>query len=310
MNFSFTADQAAFLDAVDRIALRHEPRAALGGGVFEASALLRSDLEDAGLFDAAAIEELGAVAATAMVQRLARLPQCVELAASALLLPLHGAALPRPCAVLWGACTRAARWLPGARAVLWIEGRRVQHAVVVDADVEPLDSPFGYPMGRLCAPHRLRWQPLSADAAALHALWRVGLAAELSGTLGAALDAVVQHVRDRRQFGQPLGAFQAVQHRLAECAVRVEAARWLALQAAHSGSAAAAAAAAGHAQQAAGPAIYDLHQFMGAMGLTLEHPLHRWTTRAKWLRGELGGAEQQFVALADAAWPATGEPAA
>lgn len=41
---------------------------------------------------------------------------------------------------------------------------------------------------------------------------------------------------------------------------------------------------------------------MGAMGLTLEHPLHRWTTRAKWLRSELDGAEKSYQALADATW--------
>ena len=41
---------------------------------------------------------------------------------------------------------------------------------------------------------------------------------------------------------------------------------------------------------------------MGAMGLTLEHPLHRWTYRVKLLRSDLGGAEMQFRAVADAAW--------
>ncbi len=41
---------------------------------------------------------------------------------------------------------------------------------------------------------------------------------------------------------------------------------------------------------------------MGAMGLTLEHPLHRWTFRVKLLRSELGGAERQFDAVAARAW--------
>ncbi|WP_426727018.1 acyl-CoA dehydrogenase family protein, partial [Curtobacterium flaccumfaciens] len=66
-------------------------------------------------------------------------------------------------------------------------------------------------------------------------LGRLGVAIELTGCLDAALHAVVTHVSDRRQFGRPLGAFQAVQHRLAAAAVQVEAGRWLALQAAHSG---------------------------------------------------------------------------
>jgi alkylation response protein AidB-like acyl-CoA dehydrogenase len=302
MNLDFSADQQALLDAVERIAARHEGRATLAVAL-EPSSALRADLEAAGLFDAAAIDELGPLAAAAMIVRLARLPQCVELPASALLLPLHGAGLAGPAAVLWGRHDRPARWLPGARSVLWVDGTRVLHTVPAEADVEALDSPFGYPVGRLRAPARMTWRPLDVDISTLTALWRTALAAEMSGVLGAALDAVVQHVRDRRQFGQPLGAFQAVQHRLAGNAVRIEATRWLALQAAHSGTPADAAAAAGYAQQAAGAAVYDLHQFMGAMGLTLEHPLHRWTTRAKMLRADLGGAEAQYVALAQAAWP-------
>jgi alkylation response protein AidB-like acyl-CoA dehydrogenase len=305
MNISFTPDQQALLDAVDRIAQRHEGKATLGGGHFETCAALQADLDGAGVFEAAAIDELGPVTAAAMVQRLARLPQCVELIASALLLPLHAPTLPGPCAVLWGSSTRPARWLPGARTVLRVDGHRVEHAPLTDCDVSPLDSPFGHPVGRLSAPGALAWQTLDVDAQALRRLWRIGVAAELTGCLDAGLQAVVAHVRDRRQFGRPLGAFQAIQHRLAQVAVQVEAARWLTLQAAFSGTEADAAAAAGHAQQSAPTVIYDLHQFMGAMGLTLEHPLHRWTTRAKMLRADLGGAQAQYRALADAAWGAT-----
>ena len=302
MNLSFNADQQALLDAVDRIAQRHEGKATLGAGHFEYSATLQADLEGAGVFEAAAIDELGYVTAAAMVQRLARLPQCVELIASALLLPLHAPALPGPCAVLWGDSTRPARWLPGARTVLHVDGSRVACATLADGDVTPLDSPYGYPVGRLHDPAALGWQALDVDAQALRRGWRIGVAAELTGCLDAGLQAVVAHVRDRRQFGRPLGAFQAIQHRLAQVAVQVEAARWLTLQAAFSGTEADAAAAAGHAQQCTPTVIYDLHQFMGAMGLTLEHPLHRWTTRAKMLRADLGGAQAQYRALADAAW--------
>jgi alkylation response protein AidB-like acyl-CoA dehydrogenase len=307
MNFQHTADQQAFVDAVDRIAARHRTKSVLGASQLERSPELEADLERASLFDAAGVEELGPVAATAMIVRLAQLPQCLELIASALLLPLHAPALPRPCAVLWDRRRQPARWLSAARTVLCVRGDSVEVASLADGDTVALDSPFGYPVARLRAPDALPWQPLQADAQALRSWWRVGVAAELAGSLGAALDTVVEHVRDRRQFGRPLGAFQAVQHRLAEGAVRVEAMRWLALQAAHSGSAADAAAAAGYAQQAASTLLYDLHQFMGAMGLTLEHPLHRWTTRAKMLRADLGGAEAQYRAVADAAWGAVEE---
>ena len=47
---------------------------------------------------------------------------------------------------------------------------------------------------------------------------------------------------------------------------------------------------------------YDLHQFLGAMGMTLEHPLHLWTYRLKALIGELGGRAEQAAAAADAIW--------
>jgi hypothetical protein len=310
MNLDFTSDQRAFLDAVERIAVRHAPQLTLGAAPFEPSIALQTDLESAGLFDAAGIDELGPVAAVAMVMRLARLPQCLELCAAALLLPLHAPGWSRRAALLRERRDVPTRFLAGSCTLLCVRGDGVEMATPDDRDVEPLDSPFGYPIGRLRAPDSLAWQPLTTDAAALRAMWRLGVAAELAGNLGAALDAVVEYLRDRRQFGRPLGAFQGVQHRLAGGAVRVDAMRWLALQAAHSGREADAAAAAGYAQQAATTLIYDLHQFMGAMGLTLEHPLHRWTTRAKWLRSELNGAEAQYQALADATWGTAMERAA
>jgi alkylation response protein AidB-like acyl-CoA dehydrogenase len=302
MNLDFNTDQRALLDAVERIAQRHESRSVLGASHFEPSLALQADLDGAGIFDAAAIEELGPVAAVASIHRLAKLPQCVELVAAALVLPLLAPALPRPCALLWDRRDRPARWLPGARAAVCVDGDKVEWATLSDGDVATVDSPFGYPVGRLVTPDALTWQAADVDAAAVRRLWRVGVAAELAGCLGAGLQAVVTHVRDRRQFGRPLGAFQAVQHRLANVAVHVEGARWLALQAAHSSRDADAACALAHAQQCTSTVVYDLHQFMGAMGLTLEHPLHRWTTRAKMLRADLGGAQAQQLALAAAEW--------
>ncbi len=302
MNLDFNPDQRALLDAVERIAQRHEGQATLGACHFEPSAALQADLDAAGLLDAAAIDELGPVAAAALIHRLAHLQQCVELVAAALVLPLLAPELPRPCAVLWDRRDRPARWLPGARAVICIREDTAQWALLGDGDVASMDSPFGYPVGRLHHADGLAWQPLTKRPSEMRRLWRVGVAAELAGCLHAGLQAVVAHVRDRRQFGRPLGAFQAIQHRLAGVAVQVEAARWLALQAARSGRDTDAACALAHVQQCAPGVIYDLHQFMGAMGLTLEHPLHRWTTRAKMLRADLGGAHAQQLALAEAEW--------
>ncbi|MGI4813836.1 MAG: acyl-CoA dehydrogenase family protein [Janthinobacterium lividum] len=57
---------------------------------------------------------------------------------------------------------------------------------------------------------------------------RINAAAVVNGVARGALDAALQHVREREAFGKPLGQFQAVQHRLAEVAVQTELA-WLAV---------------------------------------------------------------------------------
>ena len=68
-----------------------------------------------------------------------------------------------------------------------------------------------------------------------------------------------------------------------------------------------AALAAHHACETARIRTYDFHQFLGAMGMTLEHPLHLWTYRLKLLAGELGGAAGHARSAADALWgPAKG----
>ncbi|MCA0242330.1 MAG: acyl-CoA dehydrogenase [Proteobacteria bacterium] len=299
MRLEFDDDQRALLDAVGAVAAVHRALPLAGGVRFEYSTALARDLEAGGYFDAVLTDGLGPPAAAAMLIELAQLPACAEIAASALLAPRLG--LPRPCAVLEADRGAPARFLPQARSVVAIGPDGVFHAALRDGDARHVDSLFAYPMGVLAAPEALAWQPAAIGRDEALDLWRSALAAETVGCLAAALDSVLAHVKDRRQFGRPLGSLQAVQHRLAGCATRIEGARWLALAAA-AGQVAPALAAA-QAQQAVRPVCYDLHQFMGAMGLTLEHPLHRWTYRAKRLQAELGGAERQFAAAAAAAWP-------
>jgi len=60
---------------------------------------------------------------------------------------------------------------------------------------------------------------------------RVIAASQGVGVAQGALDKAVQYVKKRRQFGQPIGTFQAVQFKIAEMATWVEAARVLTYQA-------------------------------------------------------------------------------
>lgn len=303
MNLDFNADQQALLDAVEKVVVRHRQAPALPERC-QYSAALEHDLIEGGFFEAAAIDELGPVAAAAIVMALARLPLAAELAASALLAPMLGSQSPGPYAVVHaGAETAPTRFLPVARTLIRLGDDAAHTAPLTAESVQATGTLFAYPMGVLRDTDSLQWTRHDIDAAALRERWRVAVAAEIVGCLAAGHDAVLEHVKQRRQFGRPLGSFQAVQHRLAECAVLIEGARRLTLKAAGTGTALDARLAISQAQRIATRVSYDLHQFMGAMGLTLEHPLHRWTYRVKLLRSELGGADRHFIAAAEAAWP-------
>lgn len=69
---------------------------------------------------------------------------------------------------------------------------------------------------------------------AMHTLdgGRIGIAAQALGIAEGALDRAVEYVKERKQFGRPIGAFQNTQFQLADMATRVEAAKMLVYKAA------------------------------------------------------------------------------
>lgn len=295
MDFDLNEDQTAVLDALEQIVTSKEAGWAVSPTLsrFDWSQTLDATLEENGFFDVAQIDTLNMTTAVEVVYRLARLPVLVESAASCLLRARYFPRLPRPVAVVEASPDTPVRFLPVARSVIFLQGGEVDSAVLEPQAAEPVESIFAYPMGRLRSEAVTR-TGFDGDASEIVSLWRIAVAAELAGTLRGGLDAVVEHVRVRHQFGRPLGSFQAIQHRLASNVVRIEGGRLLALRAAQRLDPADAVLALGYIQQAATGIIYDLHQFMGAMGLTLEHPLHRWTYRARLLRSSLGGYDDNY----------------
>jgi alkylation response protein AidB-like acyl-CoA dehydrogenase len=117
-----------------------------------------------------------------------------------------------------------------------------------------------------------------------------------------ALDMTAGYVRERVQFGVPIGSFQAVQHRAADAYIDLEAMRWTAWRAiervaegAPAGRECAVAkfwAAEGGARIAA--SAQHLH---GGIGVDLDYPIHRFFLRSKALELALGGATAQLVRL-------------
>ena len=128
-----------------------------------------------------------------------------------------------------------------------------------------------------------------AGAAAARALDLGALAcsAQLLGAGRALLEASVRHARVRTQFGRPVGAFQAVKHKLADVAIGLEFARPLLDAAALAlgddrGTAArdvsAAKVACADAAYRAARAALQVH---GAIGYTAEHDLSLWLGKVR-----------------------------
>ena len=306
MNFEITEDQTAILDALARVLGPYRsvtPLEVVRRAVY--SPALQDALAEGGFLDLALTEPDACISCALIVAEIAKLPQCVEGAATALVRPAVCPDAEVPLAIIGGAATRPVRFLPQAKSALILGDEEVRLLALMPGDVEELESLFGYPMGRLTSAAAARAKSIGNRdlIAKLFVFWRIGIAMEIHGALQGAFALTIEHVTNRRQFGQPIGALQAVQHRLVMDATVIDAAKLLALKAAHSQTAADAALAAGYAQAAVSNVTYDLHQFSGAMGLTLEYALHLFTYRARALQSELGGMQRQFRDAAAAAWP-------
>lgn len=120
------------------------------------------------------------------------------------------------------------------------------------------------------------------------------LAAEALGGAQAALDRTVSFALERRQFGRPIGSFQAYKHRLADRAVEIEQARsavWWAACALDEKSADAELAL--HAAKSASADAFlrmagDMIQLHGGIGFTDEHDAHLYFKRARAIVNLLG----------------------
>ena len=307
MNLEPGEDQGAIVEAVGALLARHAGAAraieVAAKGVYDAA--LDAALADAGFAEIATATATGLLDAALLVEAVARAGGVVAIGAGALIAPgLTGRTLAGPVAVATSDASGPVRFAAHARTLLIRDGDVARVAELRSGDVAPVRSNFGFPMGRIAPAALRRGDALGPGSGArLADLWRVALAAEAVGAMHACLDVTVEYVKRRRQFGRAIGSFQAVQHRLAECFVWSEGARWLALEAAWAGAPAeAAATAAAHALAAAGRVFDETHQLSGAMGYTREHDLHVFSMRLPALRLELGGVAAQRRAVAEARW--------
>jgi alkylation response protein AidB-like acyl-CoA dehydrogenase len=147
-------------------------------------------------------------------------------------------------------------------------------------------------------------EPLAGDGADRA---RAAIAAEVVGVCQRALEMTLEYVKERKQFGVPVGSFQAVSHRCAQMLLHTESARSTAYYAAWAAdaepsrlgeaAALAAAAAATGAREVPASAI----QAHGGIGFTWEADVHWLYKRGEVDRALLGGARRHHAVLARAA---------
>ena len=153
---------------------------------------------------------------------------------------------------------------------------------------------------------------IGADGAASAVLDRVrvlaslALAAEAVGGAARCVEEVVGYARTRRQFGRPIGSFQAVKHRCAEMQVRLEGAtaavRHGARVAAEGGEdlALLSSVVKTYATESYFRTAADAIQLFGGIGFTWEHFAHLHFKRAKSAELMFGSPRDHRKAIADA----------
>lgn len=158
------------------------------------------------------------------------------------------------------------RSLGPERAALARNGAAIVRRAVVSA--EPVPSADGLDV------HRILELGEESDAELALGIWTSASVGYLAGLGRAALDLTIGYVSQRRAFGSTLAALAPVQQLLADAATVVRGVELLATDRPD-----------GDALAHAGPAIAAscaaCQQATGAIGFTLEYPLHRYTQRAR-----------------------------
>jgi alkylation response protein AidB-like acyl-CoA dehydrogenase len=136
----------------------------------------------------------------------------------------------------------------------------------------------------------------------LHDRATVAVCATQIGVCERAIEITAGYARERVQFGVPIGSFQAVQHRMADCLIDLESMRWTAWRAisrlARGLPAAREAAVAKFWAAEGGARIASASQHLHAgLGVDLDYPIHRYFLWSKSLELELGAATAQLVRL-------------
>jgi alkylation response protein AidB-like acyl-CoA dehydrogenase len=131
---------------------------------------------------------------------------------------------------------------------------------------------------------------------------QTALAALQLGVCEAALARTAEYTADRKQFGRPIGTFQAVTMRLADAFIDLECMKstlWQALWRLEEGLPASAEAAAAKwwACRGGSRVAHTAMHLHGGIGADIDYPIHRYLLWAQQIRLTLGGAGEQLARI-------------
>ncbi len=129
---------------------------------------------------------------------------------------------------------------------------------------------------------------------------------QMVGAGNAVTDRTIDYVKERRQFGRPIGAFQVIQHYMADMSTKVKSAQHLANRAAWAITTNPASPKTSRivsqakwtANNLMNDVVWTAHQSHGAIGFTWEHDLHLYTRRILSWRADYGDTDTHLENLA------------
>lgn len=183
-----------------------------------------------------------------------------------------------------------------------------------DAEVNQLESLdwtrplYEMDLDGVVVPESARLGPANGSGDALsRALdrYNVGFAAMLVGAADRAVDLSVEHGKERHQYGQPIGRFQAVKHRIVRMLMDTEHARSITYYAAWAidNETEDAGQAVAMTKAYAGDRLHEVFandvKNHGGMGFTWDHDAHIYLKQAKTWQSFLGNPGQAYDQVAD-----------
>jgi alkylation response protein AidB-like acyl-CoA dehydrogenase len=326
MRFALTEDQAALRDAVRDLLVRESPPAVVreawdGGAAAPRVAAAWSKLAEMGVVGAAVAEEAGGLGLGACDV----VPLLEEAGRVALPLPIvETAFVAGPLLAAAGDDDAVEALVAGELLVACALDGAAQVPWAGDAGLVLVGQRPGGPVARLTGALRpaasidgarhlglladgAPTEPLGAPGEACVAAWQrgaLGTAAQLVGLSRALLAMTVTYAEERRQFGVPIGTFQAVKHQLANALLGLEFAAPAVLRAAWSLDTGAATAdrdvamAKALASEAAERVAATALQAHGAIAYTTEYDLHLFAKRVWASARTWGDAESQRARVA------------